>query len=164
MTNFPETFGQRLIKARSGHGWSQQELAEVSGVAAAQISRYESGRTSPRSEVAAKLAKALAVSFDWLLRGQGVPEVGAEIAMYPTGRHVYEVEVDDDVKQQIEQVAIAMGMTNEMAFRWLALQGLKMRASKLDVGDPAQDDLRRRIEALEIAVNGSEGRNTKGKR
>lgn len=59
----------RLIRARSARGWSQQTLADKSGVAAAQISRYESGRSAPRPEVIARLARAIGISFEWLLEG-----------------------------------------------------------------------------------------------
>lgn len=63
------TLASRLVQARSQRGQSQMELATSSGVAAAQISRYESGRSKPRTEVVARLAKALDVSFEWLLNG-----------------------------------------------------------------------------------------------
>lgn len=59
----------RLIKARSDKGWSQADLANESGVAAAQISRYEQGRSRPRPEVLSKLAKAMGVDFSWLSMG-----------------------------------------------------------------------------------------------
>lgn len=60
---------QRLIQARSILGMSQLDLATRSGVAAAQISRYESGRSRPRAEVVAKLSNGLGVPFEWLLNG-----------------------------------------------------------------------------------------------
>lgn len=63
---------ERLIKARSERGWSQQTLANTSGIAPAQISRYELGSSSPRSEVVMRLAKALGVSYEWLRDGGGL--------------------------------------------------------------------------------------------
>lgn len=62
----------RLIKARSDRGWSQADLANESGVAAAQVSRYEQGRSKPRPEVIAKLARALGVDFTWLSMGLSI--------------------------------------------------------------------------------------------
>ena len=62
---------ERLIKARSERGWSQQDLANSSGIAPAQISRYEVGSNRPRSVVVMRLAKALGVSYEWLQDGDG---------------------------------------------------------------------------------------------
>ena len=73
MTTNDDSFSSRLIQARSAKGWSQQDLSKSSGVAAAQISRYEQGSNSPRPPVVAKLANALGISFPWLLTGLGKP-------------------------------------------------------------------------------------------
>jgi len=64
-----DTFGSRLTQARVELGLSQAELAERTGIAPAQISRYESGRNIPRAGVVVKLAKALDVSSQWLITG-----------------------------------------------------------------------------------------------
>lgn len=61
---------QRLIRTRAERGWSQNELARRSGVAPAQLSRYESGKNTPRTEVLWKLATALSVDMLWLIDGQ----------------------------------------------------------------------------------------------
>ena len=118
--------GQRLIKARSGHGWSQQELSEVSGVAAAQISRYESGRNTPRPEVIAKLAKAVAVRFEWLAYGEGHIEDGTEVPRYPSSKKVWlELEVDDELRNAVESFAEDEGVSYEMAFNMLTREMVK---------------------------------------
>jgi DNA-binding XRE family transcriptional regulator len=64
-------FARRLITARAAKGLSQVELAAAAGVAPAQLSRYERGATIPRPQICAKLAKALDVSTQWLLIGEG---------------------------------------------------------------------------------------------
>lgn len=64
-----DTFGIRLAQARAEKKLSQSELAELTGIAPAQISRYESGRNMPRPGIVAKLAKALSVSMHWLNTG-----------------------------------------------------------------------------------------------
>lgn len=122
---------QRLIKARSGHGWSQADLAQVSGVAAAQISRYEQGRSKPRSEVVAKLAKALAVSFEWLAFGRGQAEANLEVPAYPADQHLLDpVELDVETYDAVAEIAKAEGWTMEMALKQLFLEGLRLRAKK----------------------------------
>jgi len=61
------TFGERLARLREGRGWSQQDLAERSGVPYITIYRVERGvHKEPRVSVAAKLARALAVPLDVL--------------------------------------------------------------------------------------------------
>jgi transcriptional regulator with XRE-family HTH domain len=68
MTN-NDTFAKRLIQRRAEQGYSQEELSKISGIAAAQISRYEAGRNKPRANIIAKLAEALDISFEWLAYG-----------------------------------------------------------------------------------------------
>ena len=66
------TFGQRLAKLREARGWSQQELADRSGVPYITIYRCERGvHQEPRVSIAAKLARALGVSLDVLANTYG---------------------------------------------------------------------------------------------
>ena len=65
MINY-DLFTQRLSSRRVGMQLSQSDLARLSGVAVAQISRYESGKSKPRKDIIAKLAQALDVDFEWL--------------------------------------------------------------------------------------------------
>lgn len=61
------TLGERLKTRRKQLGYSQYDLADVSGVGQMQISRYELDINMPNSEVVIKLAKGLGVTSDWLL-------------------------------------------------------------------------------------------------
>src|SRR5256885_12824933 len=45
------TFGARLIRARVAKGLSQSDLAASSGIAPAQISRYEADKNQPRLHI-----------------------------------------------------------------------------------------------------------------
>lgn len=131
----------RIIKARSGHGWSQADLAEVSGVAAAQISRYEQGRNTPRPEVIAKLAKALAVSFEWLAYGKGDAEDGSEVPRYPDSQKLIEVlELDDELLEAVELLAKESGLTIEMTIK----QALLARAHQLKTAAEASKSLKKK--------------------
>lgn len=61
------TFGDRLVKARVQRQWTQQELAERSGVPYMTIYRLEKNiYTDTRTAIAAKLARTLGVSLDVL--------------------------------------------------------------------------------------------------
>lgn len=115
----PETIKDRLIRVRSALGWTQQDLAEASGVAAAQISRYESGRNEPRAEMVAKLAKSLDVQFDWLAHGRGPIEGGHPDRTSPPGVHLIEMDLTDEELRHLQQYAQAKGLTVEMAARQL---------------------------------------------
>ena len=136
---------QRIIKARSGHGWSQADLAEVSGIAAPQISRYEQGKNIPRPTVVAKLAKALAVSFEWLAYGKGAAEDGSLVTRYPISQKLVEVlELDDELLDAVELLARESGLTVEMTIK----QALLAHARKLKAeaeASAAPDEIATRV-------------------
>jgi transcriptional regulator with XRE-family HTH domain len=62
-------FPEQLAELRRARGLTQSALAELVGVGANQISRYESGISEPTLGVLRKLAIALAVSSDVLVFG-----------------------------------------------------------------------------------------------
>ncbi|MFJ1300583.1 helix-turn-helix domain-containing protein [Pseudomonadota bacterium AL_CKDN230030165-1A_HGKHYDSX7] len=73
-----DNFSDRLKHARQMRGYTQHELARVSGVSQSAIGSYESGeRRSSRS--AHRLAQALKVNLVWLETGAG--------AMMPAASH-----------------------------------------------------------------------------
>lgn len=53
-----------LVKARKQHRLTQRELAERIGVTKTVISRVESGKHSPRLEMAYDIAKAIGLRLD----------------------------------------------------------------------------------------------------
>lgn len=56
-----DEFAEKLRLLRAERGLSQIDLATQAGIAPAQLSRYELGKSYPRAEVLAKLADALGV-------------------------------------------------------------------------------------------------------
>jgi len=62
--DYRQRVGQRIRMARERKGWTQTELAREVGVADAQISRWETGRTMPRHEALEALAKALGTTAE----------------------------------------------------------------------------------------------------
>jgi len=60
--------GERLKMARKMAGMSQQQLGEKAGVSRMSISKYERDINVPKSQVLIKLAKALDVKIEYLLR------------------------------------------------------------------------------------------------
>ncbi|WP_176461359.1 helix-turn-helix domain-containing protein [Bordetella genomosp. 1] len=64
------TFSDRLRDARAHRGWTQKELAEISGLTPSAIGNYESGqRIHPSGTALLKLAQVLNVSPVWLGEG-----------------------------------------------------------------------------------------------
>jgi len=61
--------GKRIQQIRKEKGLSQTELAKISGVSYAQLSRYETKGAQPPAEVLNKLADALDTSVDFLING-----------------------------------------------------------------------------------------------
>ncbi len=65
-----ETIGDRIRKRREALGLSQRQLQDKAGIPHPQVQRIESGFTrQPQPDYLARLAEALGVSLDWLIRG-----------------------------------------------------------------------------------------------
>lgn len=67
MQSYSNLFSKRLAEARTFAGLKQKELAELAGITPALISRYESGKASPRAETRKKLAEILNVNLGYFL-------------------------------------------------------------------------------------------------
>jgi transcriptional regulator with XRE-family HTH domain len=67
-------FGERLRAARTLRGLSQVDLATHAGSSRSMISSYEAGARSPKGATLLGLARALRVSAQWLMNGEGPME------------------------------------------------------------------------------------------
>lgn len=65
---------------RVKRGWSQERLAEASGVGQNSIARYETGSTTPGLDQAFKLAEAMGISIDAIVGWQPPEETGEDSA------------------------------------------------------------------------------------
>jgi len=75
-------YGDRLRNARTAKGYSQQQLAEVSGVPQGTISKIERGdQQTSRYDLA--LSEALEVSAKWLQTGHGQKSPHSNLAETP---------------------------------------------------------------------------------
>ena len=70
--NIQEQFGRNLRAYRLECKFSQEELAEASGLHRTYISGLESGARNPTITVVAQLAKALGIKASDLLEVEGV--------------------------------------------------------------------------------------------
>lgn len=64
-----ERFGANVRAARHARSWTQEDLAEESGLSVVQISRIERGAREIRLTTLLRLIRALEVSPDDLLKG-----------------------------------------------------------------------------------------------
>lgn len=67
----PTLMGVRLQALRMEKGWTQEKLAEKSGVSVSTIKNVEHGVRDPSLFSAICLADALGVSLDFLVLGRG---------------------------------------------------------------------------------------------
>lgn len=66
------TFAERLREKREEHGLTQGELAELAGITAQWVSKYETGKALPSRQSTRKgLCDALEVTDTWLYSGTG---------------------------------------------------------------------------------------------
>lgn len=60
--------GGKVRKSRKRLGWSCAETDRQAGLSAGHTARIEAGRKGPSGHTIAKLAAALKVSVEWLLK------------------------------------------------------------------------------------------------
>ena len=65
------TLGERIMEARKGKGWSQQNLADHLGASKSVISLYERDLRRPMEAVLMSIASVTGVNFRWLNSGNG---------------------------------------------------------------------------------------------
>jgi transcriptional regulator with XRE-family HTH domain len=68
---------RRIRKAREIAGLTLAALAKKCGMSKAGLWQVEQGRSEPGLTTAAKIAKALDVSLDWIATGVAHPDVAA---------------------------------------------------------------------------------------
>jgi transcriptional regulator with XRE-family HTH domain len=65
VSEHPDSLAARIRQSRTDRGWSGRSLAAKAGVSVMSVSRAENG-CAVLTETAARLARALGVSLDWL--------------------------------------------------------------------------------------------------
>ncbi len=68
---YREIFKEKLKKARQETGYTQRDVAAMTGIKQSTIASYETGRTEPDIENLGILADFYQVSADWLI-GTGI--------------------------------------------------------------------------------------------
>ena len=68
MTILYKTVGENIVRLRQLKGWTQEDLAHYADLTVASISKIERGVTNPTLKTLDKIADALGVETDSLLR------------------------------------------------------------------------------------------------
>ncbi|MCT1525698.1 helix-turn-helix domain-containing protein [Sphingobacterium hotanense] len=91
------TFGQRLIALRKAKKLSQGDLGKKVGTSGDIIGKYERGENIPSIDVAAKMAEALGVTLDYLVKDGEYEHIDNEML-----KRLKEVQgLDDENRAQI---------------------------------------------------------------
>lgn len=94
----PAMLETRIREARTQRGWSQADLARRMNVAQPTVSGWEAGRKAPRTNLMARLARILGVSFEWLTTGRGEMAGGTTVLVARDGKasaYLPEMEADE---------------------------------------------------------------------
>jgi transcriptional regulator with XRE-family HTH domain len=118
-----DTFAKRLIQRRAQLEYSQEDLSKRTGIAAAQISRYEAGKNKPRANIISKLANHLGVPFSWLAYGEetdlsdgdkGKEEIGVYLNL-PKEKYDLMMEQANKLNMDIQTYIFRVVIPNHLA-------------------------------------------------
>ena len=84
--------GQRIKTLRKQQNLTQQALADKIDLTYIQIGRYETGRSTPSSDVLSRLAQALGTTTDFLMNGSQQEAASAQLADKELLRQFQEVQ------------------------------------------------------------------------
>lgn len=110
-------FGERLKFVRSVTGLSQAGLAKQAGSSRSMISSYEAGLRLPRGATLLRLAKALGVSAQWLMEGEGAMEARDWMTSQPHLETA--IQLPHPLHEQLQKAAVAnhQSMSTEIVAR-----------------------------------------------
>jgi transcriptional regulator with XRE-family HTH domain len=106
-----DTWQDRLAEAMAARGFSGGELARRAGFTAQYVNSLKSGERGGRLplDTARRLAHALAVSVDWLTRGEGPRERLSDV--YPVAVKQEEQPPSDRYPGRAEAIALLANIT-----------------------------------------------------
>ena len=95
--------GERIQQARKSAGLSLRALAEMAGISAMAISKYENNKSTPSSKVLLDLAHALGVRVEYFFRAAQVELKGVEYRKHSKLPKKVLSQIEGDVIEQIER-------------------------------------------------------------
>ncbi|MGN5127342.1 helix-turn-helix domain-containing protein [Aeromonas sp. 30P] len=109
----------RIVARRAELGWSQEQLSKETGVAAAQISRYEARVNKPRANVIAKLAKGMLVPFSWLAYGDTSEFIQSPL---PEGEIEFSLSLPSELADFIDKKSAQLGIQPHEVLRKMVVE------------------------------------------
>ncbi len=93
------SIGQRIRALRERKGWLQENLADESGIARANIARLEGGRHAANLSTLRRVAKAFNIEVEWLVKTPEAISVleGKNLTEAGVGEWVAQLEKEDKV-------------------------------------------------------------------
>lgn len=88
MSNNLTPLGQEINKYLKSAGWTQQDLADHSGITRSAISKLMRGKTKPKPETIDALANALGLDPVLLMRLAGIPLPPKDEALHPAALYI----------------------------------------------------------------------------
>ncbi len=95
--------GDRIQQARKASGLSMRELAEMAGISAMAISKYENNKNTPSSGVLLAMSKALGVRTEYFFRQSKVELKEVEYRKHSNLPKKVLNKIEGDVIEQIER-------------------------------------------------------------
>lgn len=127
--------GDRVKAAREKRNWTQEQLAEAAGISKGFLSDIENDKRNISSESALKIADALGISLDYLLRGE-------------TGRQERERE-PIKIPQELSRLAEELGLSYRDTLTLLeAHEAVVARRSAKLLRPPTVDEWRKLYYAI----------------
>lgn len=83
----PSSVGERIRTLRRERGWTQEDLARVTGVSRSAVAQWETDRSGQVRDNLSRVAEALGISVELLLHGEdrraqgGAAATGDELAL-----------------------------------------------------------------------------------
>lgn len=129
------TLGDRIKEARERNGWTQDKLADETNLSKSFISEVENDKRVPSADNVLKIANALGVSLDYLMKGEtGKEEKASEPIRIPV---------------ELSRAAEKEGWSYSDILRLLAAHNsvVARRSSRLPQA-PSEDEWKRLYEAI----------------
>ncbi len=99
MSKIVDVLGNNIRNIRKNYGWTQEKLAEKSGISVPFMTQIELGRKTASLEVIEKIAQALDVSYERLF----ISEL-TDVAMhYNSKLQIFETELITEISNKIHE-------------------------------------------------------------
>lgn len=138
-------FSERLKAARKEKNWTQEKLAEESGVDQSSISSYERGNTVPTIDTMMSLSQALTKSLDWLC---GIDDNPQLISASQWLRYLIELLEDPPTQQHVDIISLELEDPERARFGDL---GMSIKCKHHDIYEFARSYLA--IQSTKHAIN-----------